>query len=169
MTDKFTIMKFIEIDAAHRVPEHGSGCRNLHGHRYKVEAHCTGALASVGEQSGMTLDFKFLKEELMAHIHDPCDHGMILRVDDFILKQVALEAAGLACDHICGSGFKWFEHQQDAVKLYIIPVVPTAENLAAHWFWRLKDRVHVRSEGRAVLSKIRVWETPTCFADYPSL
>ena len=31
------ITKQIEIDMGHRVPNHKSKCRNLHGHRYKIE------------------------------------------------------------------------------------------------------------------------------------
>ena len=31
------ITKEIEIDAAHRVPNHKSKCRTFHGHRYRIE------------------------------------------------------------------------------------------------------------------------------------
>jgi len=49
----FTISRLIEIDAAHRVMTHGSKCRGLHGHRYKIEAVCgskSGDLVKKGEE-----------------------------------------------------------------------------------------------------------------------
>ena len=53
------------------------------------------------------------------------------------------------------------------MKLYVVPFVPTAENLAKHWFERLAPRVDARTEGRASLLKVLVWETPNCSAEYP--
>ena len=32
----------IGIDMGHRVPDHGSKCRNPHGHRYEILATCEG-------------------------------------------------------------------------------------------------------------------------------
>src|SRR5262245_26860983 len=87
MNDGFEITREIGIDAGHRVTWHGSKCRNLHGHRYTVQALGSGPLGGEGEQLGMVLDFGFLKEEMLAEIDAPCDHGMILWIDDPILRE----------------------------------------------------------------------------------
>ena len=164
----FTITREIGIDAGHRVTHHGSKCKNLHGHRYTVQAVCHGGLIDKGEQEGMVLDFGFLKEEMMKIIDEPCDHGFILWVDDPLLKQwitdearldlikLNVEAVGYCLTSIEGQG-----------KLYVLDSVPTAENLARHWFGRLQPLVASRSEGNAKLHKIIVWETPNCQAAYP--
>lgn len=165
----FEIMRFIEIDAAHRVPEHGSKCRNLHGHRYKVEAHCWGPLAPSGEQGGMVMDFSFLKDTLMQMVDEPCDHGLILRFDDPILATLEPEVAMEAGKHIRAGGRFYKFKNTEGLKLYIIPFVPTAEWLAAHWFNMLYGPILQRSDRRAVLVKVQVWETPNCWATYPSL
>ena len=79
----FTITRRIGIDAGHRIATHGSKCRHLHGHRYTIEATCRATvLRSAGEQTDMVLDFGFLKDEMLRHIDVPCDHGLILSVDD---------------------------------------------------------------------------------------
>ena len=44
---KFIVRRQIGIDAGHRVMTHGSKCRNMHGHRYTIEAHC-----QTGQMSG---------------------------------------------------------------------------------------------------------------------
>ncbi|MHB8760606.1 MAG: 6-pyruvoyl trahydropterin synthase family protein, partial [Thiobacillus sp.] len=31
------ITRRLEFDAGHRIPNHGSQCRHLHGHRYALE------------------------------------------------------------------------------------------------------------------------------------
>ena len=31
-----TITRKLEFDAGHRIPDHNSQCRNLHGHRYTL-------------------------------------------------------------------------------------------------------------------------------------
>lgn len=163
------IMRKIEIDAAHRVPEHGSACRALHGHRYTIEAHCRGQLAAEGEQNGMLLDFKFIKEGLMRFVHDPCDHGMMLRYDDPLLKLLDPKFAEQAMRHIKEGGICWEgTYWNKGLKLCALFYVPTAENLAHHWYDRLKQFVIDRSDNRAALDRIRVWETPNCYADYPS-
>lgn len=165
---EFTITREIGIDAAHRVPLHGSGCRRLHGHRYRIEAVCSGRLISKGEQSGMVLDFGFLKQEMMDQIHTPCDHATILSLNDPLLERLAPALnMDFVHDHVRQHGHFLSTNAHADLQLYIIPDVPTAENLARHWYSRLADRVLVRSSGSASLTRIIVHETPNCSAYYP--
>ena len=53
----------MEFDSGHRIPNHKSVCKNLHGHRYAIEVTVKG---EIGEQShesdfGMVMDFKDAK------------------------------------------------------------------------------------------------------------
>jgi 6-pyruvoyltetrahydropterin/6-carboxytetrahydropterin synthase len=168
----YKVMRHIEIDAAHRVPEHGGGCRNLHGHRYKIEAHCVGEVEGDedDEQRGMVIDFKFIKEGLLKWVHNPCDHGLIMRYNDPLLKRLSPESFDEAQEAIGKHGATslaigaWWSV---GLKLVILKDTPTAENLAKLWFNMLEDHVQEASEGRADLSKIVVWETPNCCAEYP--
>lgn len=143
--ERFQITRRIEIDAAHRVPDHQSKCFNIHGHRYVIEATCEGRLAHAGAEKDMVLDFGFLKEEMVRHIHDPCDHAMIASTADPLLLQI---------QPACG-------------KLYLIVGSPTAEVLARHWYDLLAPTIQRITHGRAKLACIRVYETPNCYADYP--
>lgn len=174
--ENYTVTRQIGIDAGHRVMTHGSKCRHLHGHRYTVEATCRARNAELhrdGEQTDMVIDFSFLKDEMMRHIDAPCDHGLIATIaDDELLRMFCPETKAFE---------DWFKSISDAVqaqgycettdtrlssKLYVIKHQPTAECLAAHWFHRLVKPLAERSDGVAVLSKIRVWETPNCYSDY---
>lgn len=164
----YLISREISIDAGHRVTLHQSKCRNLHGHRYAIQAWCRGSLYSDGEQSGMVLDFGFLKEEMMAEIDASCDHAFIFWVEDALCRQMfgvddqrsrEIEEAVRTFGYFNGTG-------RGGVKICVLPFVPTAEYLACHWFNQLAPRVVERSEGKAELVCIKVWETPNCWASY---
>ena len=146
-----SITREIQIDAAHRVPDHGSKCRFIHGHRYVVQATCVGPLHDSGEQTGMVIDFGFLKEEMMAVIDGPADHGLLLYHKD-PLAVVLLESPEL--------------FQGAFGKVMFLPSVPTAENLAKYWYDQLQLRVNTRTDGHVRLLRVRVYETPNCWADY---
>lgn len=176
MSGGFTITRQIAIDAGHRIPDHGSKCRHLHGHRYVVEATCrsvSGELHAAGEENGMVLDFGFLKEEMMAHVDAPCDHGLILSLDD---EEVLAMLAPMGTENgawlaqvraaVRDQGFAATEATRLGQKLYVVPFPPTAECLARHWYGRLRPAVSARSKGHAELAKVTVWETPNCRADY---
>lgn len=164
------IMKCIEIDAAHRIPDHHSKCKNIHGHRYKIEAYCQGELASEGAQKGMVggLDFSFLKEEMVKVIDEPCDHGLILCVHDPLIIEWVMHSKEGALNTIKRDGYL-LSRGGSIGKIYVIEEPPTAECLAAHWYNLLVPKILDRSSHRARLEYIRVWETPTCFAQYPFL
>lgn len=170
----YSVTRQIAIDAGHRIMTHGSKCRHLHGHRYTVEATAEArALRVSGEQTDMVLDFSFLRDEMLAEIDAPCDHGFIASCDDSDL--LALFAPEGAEPGIWVTALRHEARTRGAVlttdcrlatKLYVIPGQPTAETLARHWFERLAPRVAARSDGQATLTALVVWETPNCRAEY---
>lgn len=164
----FEITRRLEIDAGHRIPDHGSKCRNLHGHRYVIEATCRGGLSAVGAERGMVLDFSFLKDEMVRIVDEYCDHGMILAVDDPFLPTFLPSAAFLQDVKAAVRGDGFYSALGSMGKLYVMADVPTAENLARHWFDRLAPAVRKRSMDRANLQRLTVWETPNCSAVYPA-
>lgn len=170
MDSRFTISRQIEIDSAHRIPCHGSKCRNLHGHRYKIVATCSGELFKDSEQQGMVLDFGFLKEEMINHIHNFCDHTLILWQNDPLVPlfikdtEINMEEINSAIQN------QNFFHSEKTISgsIYIIGNIPTAEVLAKHWYDRLFPCIKQRSENKATLANLDVYETPNCVARYPS-
>jgi 6-pyruvoyltetrahydropterin/6-carboxytetrahydropterin synthase len=156
------VTKKIEIQSAHRVAATTSRCRFLHGHRYVVKATCSGQVAKDGEQVGMVIDFGFLKEVMVQYIHEPCDHGTILDKTDPLLHMLVSES-GIKGAHGFGDATLF---SNDYGNFYAVPFTPTAENLAKHWFDLMKEPVQLLSRGQAYLTKVRVHETSSCFAEY---
>ncbi|KJS39608.1 MAG: 6-pyruvoyl tetrahydropterin synthase [Rhodospirillaceae bacterium BRH_c57] len=174
MSSHYVVTRRIGIDAGHRIRLHGSKCRHVHGHRYEVEATCRADhLHREGEQTGMVLDFGFLKEEMLRVIDAPCDHGFIAELaDEGVLEMFSppemafgdwltdIQAA------VAADGFAAVTDCRLDSKLYVVPFPPTAEALARHWFERLAPLVRQRSDGVGDLMRLRVWETPNCWAEW---
>jgi 6-pyruvoyltetrahydropterin/6-carboxytetrahydropterin synthase len=138
------IAKEIQIDVGHRVPDHDSKCRNVHGHRYRI------VLAVEGEpvdergnpEDGMVIDFARLGDALREIIHEPCDHGFIVAMYDCELVEALAQLR---------------------TKTVVVLFPPTAERLAQWWGEDLK--VLLWTWG-IVLHSLTVWETPTSCATW---
>lgn len=141
------ITRRLEFDAGHRIPNHNSQCRHLHGHRYAIEITLSGQVVrteGVSEQ-GMVMDFSDVKtianETLVRH----WDHAfLVYRGDAAVVTFLATLP----------------EH-----KTVVLDVVPTAENLAAEAF-RILDAAYVDTYGNQLrLERVRIYETPNNWAD----
>jgi 6-pyruvoyltetrahydropterin/6-carboxytetrahydropterin synthase len=145
-----TIMKRLEFDAGHRIPNHASKCRNLHGHRYALEITLVGEpIDAPGTSShGMLEDFSDVKRLAMEHLVEPWDHAFLVYEGD---TQVLALLAALP-----------------GHKTVVLPRVPTAENLVALAFETLAPIYTDRFGNGLRLERVRLWETPTCWADFSS-
>lgn len=141
------ITRRLEFDAGHRIPHHASQCRNLHGHRYVIEVTLTGE--TVGNEGaadeGMVLDFSHIKTLVNQQIVDRWDHAFLVYQADTPVREFLQSLPG---------------H-----KTVVIPIVPTAENLARIAFDELAPLFAERYQGRLKLSRVRLYETPNCWAD----
>jgi len=143
------ITKQIEIDMGHRVPNHKSKCKNLHGHRYRIEVGVDDKLVTTPGSSdeGMVIDFGDLKQIMMEEIDAKFDHGFVMYEED--------DFARIFLD---------LKNQQNQ-KIHLVSFIPTAENLAKHWYQLIAPKLELR---KIRISFVQVWETPTSTATYTS-
>ncbi len=75
-----TITRKLEFDAGHRIPDHKSQCRNLHGHRYTLEITLVGQVIEEegSSDNGMIMDFSDVKALAKAHLVDVWDHAFLV-------------------------------------------------------------------------------------------
>jgi 6-pyruvoyltetrahydropterin/6-carboxytetrahydropterin synthase len=137
------VTKCLEIDMGHRVPNHKSKCKNLHGHRYKIEVGVDDKVVTTKGKSneGMVIDFGDLKDIMVKHIDNVFDHGLVL----------------YDCD-ILSPLFEDFD-----LKIVFVPFIPTAENLAKEWYEILEAELQLK---KIKIKYVKVWETPTSTATY---
>ena len=141
------ITRRLEFDAGHRIPDHQSQCRHLHGHRYAIEITLAGdVIHQAGSPlNGMVMDFSDIKTLAKTNLVDAWDHAFLAWCGD--------------------SSVVSFLESLPGHKTVILDVVPTAENLALVAF-DLLDRVYHDTFGNHLrLERVRIYETPNCWAD----
>ena len=149
-----SIRRWVETDTGHRVPNHGSKCRHIHGHRYRWEAEITGELVeeSGATDEGMIMDFGDVSAILNERIHDVVDHAFLIHEKDTSLIDAM-------------TSFQSTLHHHH--RTVILPFVPTAENLA-RWAYEQSGPAPPRSILRAIASEsaFHVRETPKSWASW---
>jgi len=136
------IRKKFKFEAAHRLLNSFSKrCRGIHGHSYIVELVVNG---DVNPRNGMIVDFGLLKMTIGKFI-DKFDHALILYSLDPILR------APFTRDTIT-TAFN--------PRLIVVPYEPTAEMMAAHFYWQCKTKSGLES-----VRAVRIHETDTGWAE----
>lgn len=146
------VTKEITIAMGHSVTNHSSKCRGLHGHDYKIIATVNGEVIKTTGSSdeGMVIDFGDLKKTMMDVIDRYYDHGFVI-YDQDPRAELLEEATEL-----------WsFEKE----RFHLVPFIPTAENLAEHWYYLLGNAL--LSQYGIQLLYLQVYETPTSSAIFP--
>ena len=133
-----TCTRRIEFDAAHRILNHESKCKMLHGHRYALEASFAAAEL---DNLGRVIDFGEIKQILGDWIDNNLDHNTILSVKDKILGDKISSETGQ--------------------KIYYLNSNPTAENIADHIFKDICPQIFANKSVKCVA--IKLYETPNCY------
>ena len=142
------IVKIIQWDMGHRVLNHRSICKGLHGHRYKAEICVSGNLVSESgvSEEGMVVDFADIKFFSKEFIQEELDHAfMVWEKDEELIN---------------------FFNNSEGHKPVIVPFTPTAENVAAYIYLKLKDKFQDVYKTGMQLHSVKLWETPSSFALY---
>jgi 6-pyruvoyltetrahydropterin/6-carboxytetrahydropterin synthase len=150
------ITKEIHVHAGHVVSSQidafgdpGKCARMGHGHTYRIIASVDGSVITDDKPSGgMVIDFGDLKSLLVSTIYDEADHAFYIWEKDSGVEAMKLFANS---------------KDKDPSKLHITSFIPTAENLAKHWFKNLERAL---IEKGIKLYSLEVFETPTSSAIY---
>ena len=144
-----TIRRFVETDTGHRVPNHKSKCRHFHGHRYRFEAEIEGDVVTnrgVSDE-GMLIDFSDVSVILTKYVHDIIDHAFVVYDGD---EEGRAALSLLKNDH----------------RTYVVPFIPTAENLAKWAFEQVKPHIKSSYGNKLRLVAMHVRETPKSWASW---
>ncbi len=141
------ITRRLEFDAGHRIPQHKSQCRHLHGHRYALEVTLSGEVIQTegASEQGMVMDFSDVKNIALEKIANVWDHAfLVYRGDTQVLE---------------------FLSSIPGHKTVVMDAVPTAENLALTAF-KILDAAYIDVYGNHLrLERVRLYETPNNWAD----
>lgn len=136
---KYQIVRKHEIHCGHRVYQHESKCKNLHGHSYIFHLKCE---STELDRLGRVIDFSVIKELVCRWLDDNWDHRLILWEQD-----------------------PWLENlRQIDPTIVTIPYNPTAENLAKYLVEVIGPMLFTGYP--LTLSEVTLEETSKCSASY---
>lgn len=143
------IRRYVETDTGHRVPNHKSKCRHMHGHRYRFEAEIEGETVQESgvSEEGMLMDFSDVSSILMEYVHDVIDHAFVVYEGDTNV-------------------LKAFESMSPEHRTVIVPFIPTAENLAKWAFEQVEPHITSTYGNALKLVAMHVRETPKSIASW---
>lgn len=141
------ITRRLEFDAGHRIPNHNSQCRHLHGHRYAIEITLSGDIIETegAPEQGMVMDFSDVKAIAHGKITQLWDHAFLVYAGDLPL----VNFLNALPDH----------------KTVVLNSIPTAENLAREAFKILEPAYQDIYGNHLRLERVRIYETPNNWAD----
>ena len=128
------------FDSAHFLSGYEGKCRNLHGHRWKLEVTVSSEeLVREGQIRGMIVDFGELKKDVK-DLADEFDHCLI--IEKGTLKEKTMEVL-----------------TEEEFKIIQVDFRPTAENFARYFYERMQKAGYK-------VSLVKVYETPNNMAGY---
>lgn len=128
------------FDSAHFLSGYEGKCKNIHGHRWRVEIEITATeLQPTGQLQGMIVDFKDLKNDLKEEA-DHLDHKLIIQMGT--LKEKTHEAL-----------------LEENFAIVEVEFRPTAENFAKYFFDSMTRKGYN-------VKRATIYETPTNCATY---
>jgi 6-pyruvoyltetrahydropterin/6-carboxytetrahydropterin synthase len=141
------ITRRLEFDAGHRIPNHASLCRHLHGHRYAIEVTVSGDIVTKpgDAEQGMVADFGGLKALMNRHVVEPWDHAFLAYQNDTQL----VSFLSTIPNH----------------RTVLFEAPPTAEHLAQTALHLLMKACADTYGSRIRIEQVRIYETPNCWAD----
>ena len=138
------ITKQFSFEMAHALRNYDGLCRNIHGHSYKMDITLAGQPLhdESSPKNGMVMDFGDLKQLVNEEIISLLDHALVLNAKTDAQLVEALK--------------------QNYEKIVIVDFQPTTENLLNF----IADKLKAKLSERVKLTRIRLRETDTSYADW---
>ena len=163
----YRVHKSIDIDFSHHVRGHEGSCINLHGHTWKFEV---GLATETLTDEGFVVDFKHLKNSVLAPSHRLLDHSLALGQPTYDALVGDLENIGreLLSSREAYHGPSDTEPRERVVlggarteypggmKVTVFPFSPTSERLA-RWLYDVASAE--LNDDRVKVDYARIYET----------
>ncbi len=141
------VTRRLEFDAGHRIPDHASQCRHLHGHRYALEVTLSGEIIKADglPVNGMVMDFADVKRIAKELVVYQWDHAFLVYRGDSLVADFLAAVPG----HKTG-GARRRAHGGEPGRRGLPHLDPAYRDSYGN---------HLR------LERVRLYETPNCWAD----
>ncbi len=149
------VVKEFTFDSAHFLPKYEGNCKNVHGHTYRL---IIGIKGKINPETGMVVDFKELKDIVKRLVIDELDHKMLNDI------KVENEKHPFPADNPTAENMvEWIVD----ILFDIIPQEKKHES-SKTWQWLPQNSVGGLYANKNRLSFVRLYETPTSYAEWRS-
>jgi 6-pyruvoyltetrahydropterin/6-carboxytetrahydropterin synthase len=149
----FRVCKTFTVESGHMLSLHPEACRFPHGHTRTIEVVVEGDGL---DERGMLLDFKALKMALEEYI-DRYDHSLAVNSEDPFLSELQARYPREA--------LVVFERQEPTTEAIAKDLYDYAARILHEGF---QEGPYAIEPERCRLTRVRVWETPSSWAEYAS-
>ena len=136
----YSVTRYHDFSYGHRVVNHESKCKNLHGHNGRVYFTVIGKYLDGLDDVGRVIDFEAIKTKLCQWLEDNWDHKFLAYVAD---------------------PKSYVDFYDEGVVM--VPFNPTAENMARYLVEVVGPSVLPQG---VILKRVDFWETRKCYATY---
>jgi len=147
----FRVCKTFTVESGHMLSLHPEACRFPHGHTRTIEVVVEGDAL---DDRGMLLDFKALKMALERTV-DRYDHSLAVNSNDPALPELQARYPREA--------LVVFENQEPTTEAIAKDLYDYAVRVMEEGF---QEGPYVIEPGRNRIVRVRVWETPSSWAEF---
>ncbi len=139
-----TLNKIFTFDMAHALENYPGKCRHIHGHTYILHVSVSGKILDQrgAPLDGMIADFTDIKQWVKSEVIETFDHALVLRQNS---------------EH---ANMNWSE--LNWTRILLTSYQPTCENIMLD----IRDRLIKRIPTGLELVQLRLYETPTSYAEW---
>lgn len=148
---RFRVCRSFTVESGHMLSKHPEDCRFPHGHTRRVEVVVS---AETLDARDMVVDFKALKLAVQQCV-DRYDHRMALNSNDPLRADI---------ERIHPGSTVVFENQDPTTEVMAAAIYESVQAILAAGF-SAEPHYHIPA-GTLTLERIRVWETPTSWAEF---
>ena len=148
---KYRVCKTFTVESGHMLSKHPERCKYPHGHTRTVEVVVSG---DVLDSNGMLVDFKALKLALNDYIQR-YDHAMAVNSTDPLLPTLQ--------EMYPADAIVVFENLEPTTEVIARDIYEYVASVLANGFQQEHYRI---SPKQVQLERLRVWETPSSWAEY---
>lgn len=152
---RYRVCKTFTVESGHMLSKHPERCRIPHGHTRRFEVVVSSECLN---EMDMVVDFKAMKLAIEDYI-ERYDHAMALNSEDPLRADI---------ERVHPDGVIVFEETDPTTEVMAKDVYDFVEGVLQHGYsgTAASGAEYRISAGSVRLDRIRVWETPTSWAEY---
>jgi 6-pyruvoyltetrahydropterin/6-carboxytetrahydropterin synthase len=147
----YRVCKTFTVESGHMLSKHPERCKYPHGHTRTMEVVVAGDRL---DANGMLVDFKALRLALQDHI-DRYDHAMAVNSNDPLLPTLK--------ELYPADAVVVFEDAEPTTEAIAKEIFDFVETVLQQGF---RQDLYTIPAGAVRLERVRVWETPSSWAEY---